>query len=96
MLPLDKIQSYLATQPVIKAYLFGSYARNEAKQGSDVDILVELDPDFPVGIEFVQMYLDLKELMGLEVDLLTPDSISPYILPRVEKEKVLLYERKTR
>ena len=93
MIPFEKIQSYLATQPVIKAYLFGSYARNEAKAGSDLDILVELDPEFPMGIEFVQMYLDLKELTGLEVDLLTPDSLSPYVIPRVEKEKILLYER---
>jgi len=94
MLPIEQIKQYLATQPIIRAYLFGSYARDEAHSDSDVDILVELDPQVPVGLEFVQMYLDLKELIGKEVDLLTPDSVSPFVLPRINQEKVLLYERK--
>lgn len=40
------------------------------------------------------MYLDLKELTGREIDLVTEKSISKYLKPQVEREKVLVYERK--
>ncbi len=60
----DQLRDYFRTQPIVKAYLFGSYARDNPREDSDIDILVELDPSVPIGIEFVQMYLDLKELTG--------------------------------
>lgn len=85
--------SYFKTQPVLKAYLFGSYARANQTENSDIDILVEFDPDVPIGIEYVQMYLDLKELTGKEIDLVTERSISKYVKPFVDQEKKLIYER---
>lgn len=89
----DLLHDYFRTQPIVKAYLFGSYARDNPRQDSDIDILVELDPSVPIGIEFVQMYLDLKELTGKEVDLVTTESLSKYVKPRVDREKQLIYER---
>ena len=47
----------------------------------------------PIGLEYVKIYLDLKELTGREVDLVTEKSISKYIKSRVEEEKILIYER---
>jgi len=90
---VNQLRIYFATQPVLKAFIFGSFARNEQKADSDLDLLIELDPSIPVGLEFVQMYLDLKDLTGYEIDLVTEKSLSPYVRPRVEKEKVLVYER---
>jgi len=91
---VKSLQDYFHNQPVLKVYLFGSFARNnEIKSSSDVDLLIEFDPSIPIGLEFCQMYLDLKEITGREVDLVTQEALSKYIAPFVEKEKVLIYER---
>ena len=87
------LSDYFRTQPILRAYLFGSYARANQQEDSDIDILVELDPKVPIGIEYVQMYLDLKALTGKEVDLVTSESLSKYVKPQVDREKQLIYER---
>ena len=46
----ERIADYFKTQPVLKAWLFGSYSRGEQKPWSDVDILVELDDKQPIGL----------------------------------------------
>ena len=90
---IAKLRQYFITQPVLKAYLFGSYSRKEAEQDSDVDILVELDYSKPIGMEFISMQLDLEELLKKKVDLLSENSVSKHIRPFIEKEKVLIYEK---
>jgi len=55
-----KLSDYFSDKPVKKAYLFGSYARNEAKSNSDIDILVELDYTQPIGIKFLAFRLIWK------------------------------------
>ena len=47
---IDKIVRYFATQPVVKAWVFGSYAREEAHSGSDIDILVVFDKEAKVSL----------------------------------------------
>ena len=66
--------------------VFGSYARGEEREGSDVDILVEFDK--PTFDNFMDLSIYLENLLGREVDLVTPNSLSPYIRPMVEKEVV--------
>ena len=90
---LSNLQNYFATQPVLRAYLFGSYARNEAVETSDIDVLVDLDYAQFVGLEFVQMQLDLQKLLAQKVDLVSSRGLSKYIKPIIEKEKILIYER---
>jgi predicted nucleotidyltransferase len=90
---IQQIKAYLADKPVSKAYLFGSYVRGEAKTGSDVDILVELDYTQPVGLVFVQMKLDLEELLHKEVDLVSANGVSKYLKPIIDREKELIYAR---
>lgn len=46
----QKIAEYFKTQPVLKAWLFGSYSRGEERPDSDVDILVALDYSQPIGL----------------------------------------------
>ncbi len=91
---IHQLQDYFSNQPVLKAYLFGSFARNEQDENSDIDLYVVFDPNVPIGMEFIQIYLDLKELTGREIDLVTEKSLSKYVKPQVEKEKILIYERK--
>lgn len=88
-----KIGNYFKDKPVLKAYIFGSAARSESDQDSDLDILVELDYSRPIGLEFVKMQLDLQELFNREVDLITEQAVSKYIKPNIEKDKILVYER---
>ena len=87
------IKSYLADKPVEEAYLFGSYVRGDADATSDIDILVELDYSKPIGLLFVQMKLDLEELLQVEVDLVSTNSLSKYLKPVIDKEKGLIYVR---
>lgn len=90
---IDLIRNYFFSKPVRKAFLFGSMSRGESSSESDVDILVELDYSKPIGLEFVQMQLDLQDLLNKKVDLITLNSLSRHIKPFVDKEKVLIYER---
>ena len=50
------INEYFSTQPVLKAYLFGSYVRGVADAKSDIDILVELDYSQKIGLNFIKMH----------------------------------------
>lgn len=89
----EKLKSFFKNKPVNKAYLFGSLVRDESDENSDVDILVELDYSKPIGLGFVKMQLELEELLNKKVDLFTSKSISKYIQPFIEAEKVLIYEK---
>lgn len=94
---IKKIASeYFKNKPVIKAWLFGSYARNEETAKSDVDILLLPDKTqhfslFTLG----GMYEDLKDLLGCEVDLITEGGLMPFARDSADKDKILIYERGT-
>ena len=90
---IANLQNYFSTQPVLKAYLFGSYSRNEAQIESDIDVLVDLDYSNDIGLEFVQMQLDLQAMFSQKIDLVSSRGLSKYIQPIIEKEKKLIYER---
>ena len=90
---LEAVKNYFETQPVLKAYLFGSFVRGEANQLSDIDILVDLDYSQRIGIHFIQMKMDLEILLKAKVDLVSSNGLSPYIKPSIEKEKRLIYAR---
>lgn len=77
----NQINNFFRSKPVLRAYLFGSGARNESEENSDIDILVELDYSKPIGLEFVRMQLELEELLNKKVDLLSSRGISKYIQP---------------
>ncbi len=88
----DTISSYFAGQPVQKAWVFGSFARGEQREDSDIDILVAFDPT--VGLlQYSAIYTDLKELLGREVDLVQDGALKPYAATTVDHEKILIYER---
>ena len=90
---IEKIKRFFRNKPVLKAYLFGSYSRDEADDDSDIDILVELDYSQPIGLEFIKMQLELQDLLKRQVDLLSEKAVSKHIQPFIEKEKILIYEK---
>lgn len=90
----SSLKDYFTNKPVKRAYLFGSYARSEANEKSDIDILVELDFSKPIGLYFFTMEYELKKRFNKKIDLITVEEVSPYIKPYIEKDKILVYERK--
>lgn len=71
--------------------IFGSFARGEQNIGSDVDILVLFRPGKKNYDVYYELHEHLEKLLNRKVDIVTPESLSPYIKPYVEKE--MLYER---
>ena len=66
--------------------LFGSLARGEASNESDIDILVEFKKENENFNNLINLYFFLEDLFGRKIDLVTPESISPYIAPYILKE----------
>ena len=91
----QNIANYFKTKPVLKAWLFGSFARGEDTPRSDVDILFVPDrSDKPFTLFTIGgMYMDLKEMLGREVDLIEEGSLRPYAAEKANRDKILIYER---
>ena len=91
------IANYFKTQPVLKAWLFGSFARGEETPTSDVDILFVPDRSDKPFTLFTHggMLMDLQELLGREVDLVEEGSLRPYAAESANRDKKLIYERKS-
>ena len=90
---INLIKDFFSKQPVLKAYLFGSYSQGNETENSDIDLLVELDYSRPSGLEFVQMQIDLQNLLCKKVDLVSARGLSKYVKPILDKEKKLIYAR---
>ena len=91
---IEKIKCYFANQPVVKAWLFGSYARGEEREDSDIDILVSFDEG--VGLfKHASILSDLEDLLKRSVDLVSEGSLFPWVKESVDKDKILIYERET-
>ncbi len=72
--------------PLKTMALFGSYARNEANEKSDIDILVEFKK--PVGFEFIDLAIELEEILQQKVDLVSKKGLKSNILPYIEKDMI--------
>ena len=71
------IAEYFKTQPVLKAWLFGSFARGEEKPDSDVDLLVMFDHSTPIGLfAYARMHRELEERLGRKVDLVEEGTLN--------------------
>ena len=90
----NQIADYLRTQPVRRAWIFGSFARGEETPQSDIDILVEFEKDCPMGLfGFLRIKNDLEDLVGRDVDLVEDGTLRPYAIENVNHDKKLIYER---
>ena len=78
----DRIRAYGVQQ----LGFFGSFVRNEARETSDVDFYVEFIPGQKKYDNFMELGFFLEELTGRKIELLTPQSLSPYIGPHILKE----------
>ena len=91
---INEIVDYFKTQPVLKAWLFGSYARGEEDENSDVDILGSFDDCAKVSLlKHAIMASELEKILGRSVDLVTDGTLLPFAVQSATRDKQLIYER---
>lgn len=73
-----------------RVYLFGSYARGDMTENSDIDL--RIDKGKIRGLALAGLLLDLEDALGLPVDLLTTASLDKQFLADIQDDEVLLYE----
>lgn len=71
---------------VARLGLFGSTVREQEKESSDIDMLVEFMPGKKNYDNFIELCFFLEDTLGRKIDLLTPEGISPSIKKRIDKE----------
>ena len=87
------IADYFKTQPVLKAWLFGSFARGDESSLSDVDILVQFDEGGVSLLKHAAMICELEKILNRPVDIVPEKMLRPRVRENVEQEKKLIYER---
>ena len=90
---IDFLRKFFSDKPVKKAFLFGSFARADAAEDSDIDILVELDYSHHIGLGFIKMKLEIEDALQKKIDLASDQAVSKELLPFINKDKQLIYER---
>lgn len=83
---IDERKSDINKLGITRVGLFGSFSRGDQNQNSDIDLLIEFDKNKKNFRNYMD-FIDLAEnLFGREVEVVTPESLSPYIAPYVKKE----------
>ena len=87
-------QKYLSSIPVMRAWVFGSFARGEETPESDLDLLVDYDNSNNLSLLDIIHYKNhLEGLIGREVDLVENGYLRPFAVPSAERDKYLIYAR---
>ena len=90
----SSVQKYLASIPVLRAWVFGSFARGEETPESDLDLLVDFDHSNNLSLLDIIHYKNhLEGLIGREVDLIENGYLRPFAVPSAERDKYLVYAR---
>ena len=92
---IPKIQKFCGSQPIKKAWLFGSCSRGEETPNSDIDILVEYDRQKSriSLMKIAGMILSLEDLLHRKVDMVESSRLLPFAQESVNHDKFLVYER---
>lgn len=94
---LNKISIYFSSQPIERAWIFGSYARSEEDKKSDIDILVHFSNENKMTLlKYIHIVNDLQKLTGRKIDLVEDGQLKQFAVNSAEHDKILIYERKTK
>ena len=92
---IPAIQVFLATQPISKAWLFGSYSRGEETKESDVDILVSFEEGTNMSLfKYAYIICQLESLLKLKVDMVEEGTLLSFAKQNINHDKILIYDRK--
>jgi predicted nucleotidyltransferase len=89
---LEELSEFCRRNHIRWLAVFGSALRDDFGPDSDVDVLVEFDPDHIPGYRFISMQDELSKLLRRDVDLLTRNSLNRWIRNRVLREAQVLYD----
>ena len=97
ILPLHDIKTqilqFFADKPVQKVWLFGSYARGDADDESDIDVLVDIEKGAKVGMRYYLWHEELSEIFNKKVDIVSHGWENKFMKPFIDKDKTLIYEK---
>lgn len=86
----EKIIEICKRNDISYCALFGSFARGEADENSDIDLLVRFSK--PKGWDWINAALEIEDALGRKVDLITENGLSKYIKSKVLKDLQVIYE----
>lgn len=89
--PQERIADFCRRNRIRKLAFFGSVLRDDFRQNSDVDVLVEFEPGHVPGLKFFSLQRELSEMLGRKVDLNTPEDLSRYYRDEVLAEAEVQY-----
>lgn len=92
---ISNLKEYLKTQPIQKAWVFGSFSRGEERDDSDIDLLVQYDrTNHKVGLfTIIRIQQQLEQIVGRNVDLVEEGTLMPFAVGSANNDKILIYER---
>ena len=90
-IPKDRLAEFCRKHHIRKLALFGSVLRDDFRNDSDIDVLVEFSPNHIPGLAFFAMEQELSEILGRKVELHTLQFLSPYFRDKVMKEAETQY-----
>jgi uncharacterized protein len=90
-IPKIALSEFCRRNRIRRLLLFGSVLREDFGPDSDIDVLVEFEPDVRVGLRFFEMEIELSELLGRTVDLNTVGFLSPHFREKVLAEAEVAY-----
>jgi predicted nucleotidyltransferase len=89
--PQETIAEFCRRHAISKLAVFGSAARGDFGPDSDIDVLIEFEPGHVPGFAFFAMQEELSAILGCQVDLHTPNFLSPYFRREVEETADVRY-----
>ncbi|HUG13682.1 MAG TPA: nucleotidyltransferase domain-containing protein [Thermomicrobiales bacterium] len=91
-IPRDEVEAFCRRHRIRWLALFGSVLRDDFTDDSDIDVLVEFEPDHRVGWEFFDIERELSDILGRKADLNTPASLSRYFRDEVLAEAEVWFD----
>lgn len=87
------IADYFRDKPVREVWLFGSYARGDADEESDIDVLVNFEEKSNIGLRYLTWNEEIEALTKKKVQVVSDKGLSKFIRSFIEADKVLMYEK---
>ncbi len=92
---IKNIKKYLGTnEKVMRAWIFGSFARGEYDNDSDIDLMIEVDPSKKFSLfEIAEIKFRLEKLLSIGVDVIMKNAPEPHVMERIKRDMILIHEK---